>query len=228
MNMKKLTIPKTALFASILGLFVSGLLLVGCTNRGPTPGDLAATRIASVQPTQTLNNLQAAFDGESNAEARYLAFATKAEGEGYGKVASLFRAAARAEAIHAKNHSDVIRSLGAAPTAEIKSPQVKSTSENLEAAIKGESYERDTMYPDFLKQARADGNREALRTFNLARNAEIEHAKLYGDARNNLEAWKIEKQMFYVCPVCGFTTSNLNFEKCPSSFTSRERFLAVN
>lgn len=226
--MKTQRIRPTALLAFIFGLAVSAVFFAGCSSPGPTLGDVAATRIASTQPTQTLNNLQAAFNGESNAEARYLAFAAKAEGEGYGKVASLFRAAARAEAIHAKNHSDVIRRLGATPTADVKSPEVKGTAENLEAAINGESYERDTMYPDFLKQARADGNREALRTFNLARNAEIEHAKLYSEARNNLEAWKIDKQTFYVCPVCGFTTTNLNFEKCPSSFTSRERFLTIN
>lgn len=226
--MKELKISKSILYASVLGLLVFPLLLSGCAKQGATSENSAGTSSASVQPTQTLNNLQTAFEGESNAEARYLAFATKADGEGYRKVASLFRAAARAEGIHAKNHSDVIRRFGATPTADIKSPVVKSTKENLEEAIKGESYERDTMYPDFLKQARVDGDKEALRTFNLARNAEIEHAKLYGEASNNLEAWKIEKQTFYVCPVCGFTTTNLNFEKCPSSYTPRERFLIVS
>jgi rubrerythrin len=84
------------------------------------------------------------------------------------------------------------------------------------------------MYPDFLKQAREVANSQAVRTFNLARNAEAEHAKLYSEARNNLEAWKTDKQIFFVCPVCGFTTSNLNFERCPSSFTSREKFVPVS
>lgn len=212
---------------SLFSLFVFAVLVSERSNRALTIGDVTASA-ASFQPAQTLNNLQIAFDGESNAEARYLAFAEKAEAEGYGKVASLFRAASRAEAIHARNHSEVIRKLGGTPTANVKPPEVKGTAENLEAAIKGETYERDVMYPDFLKQARADGTREALRTFNLARSAEAEHAKLYNDARNNLETWRVDKQTFYVCPVCGFTTANLNFERCPTSATPRERFLTIN
>ena len=97
---------------SLVSLFVFAVLLSERSNRALTIGDFPA-RAASFQPTQTLNNLQIAFDGESNAEARYLAFAEKAEAEGYGKVASLFRAASHAEAIHARNHSEVIRAMEA-------------------------------------------------------------------------------------------------------------------
>lgn len=186
-----------------------------------------ATLTVAANSSKTLDNLQTAFDGESNAKARYLAFAQKAETEGYGKVASLFRAAARAEDIHANNHREVIRKLGATATADIKTPEVKSTAENLEAAIKGESYERDTMYPDFLKQAREDNNKDAVRTFNLAKEAEAEHAKLYTEASKNLDSWKTNTQPFYVCPSCGYTTPTLNFEKCPVDFTSRDKFIAV-
>src|SRR5260370_5219664 len=113
------------------------------------------SNIASASTT-TLENMQAAFNGESNAHIRYLAFAKHADNEGYGEVASLFRAAARAEEIHARNHAVVIKEMGAVPQAKIDSPEMKSTRENLEAAIKGESYERDTMYPAFLKQAVTD------------------------------------------------------------------------
>jgi rubrerythrin len=225
--MKVLKTKQFVISISLFSLFVFAVLLSDGSNRAFTLGDVTASA-ASIRPGETLNNLQIAFDGESNAEVRYSAFAEKAEAEGYGKVASLFRAASRAEAIHARNHSEVIRKLGGTPTANVKPPEVKGTAENLDAAIKGESYERDVMYPDFLKQARADGTVEALRTFNLARNAEAEHAKLYKDARNNLETWKGDKQTFYVCPVCGFTTSNLNFERCPTSGTARERFLTIN
>jgi rubrerythrin len=186
------------------------------------------TTTAQPTATKTLDNLQTAFNGESNANARYLAFAQKAEAEGYGKVASLFRAAARAEDIHATNHAEVIRKLGATPTADVKTPDVKSTAENLQTAIKGESYERDAMYPEFLKQARDDGNRDAVRTFNFAKEAEAEHAKLYTEASNNLGAWKTNAQPFYVCPSCGYTTATLNFEKCPVDFTPREKFIAIS
>ena len=111
--------------------------------------------------TTTLQNMQAAFNGESNAHMRYLAFAEQADRENYGEVASLFRAAARAEGVHASNHAQVIKGMGAVPQAKLESPEVKSTRENLEAAIKGETYERDIMYPTFLKQARRDGNTDA-------------------------------------------------------------------
>ena len=215
-------------FVFMLGLLTSALLLTSCSKLNAPKDNSSSRSVAAAEPTQTLKNLQTAYNGESNARARYLAFAQKAEVDGYGKVASLFRAAARAEEIHANNHSKVISQLGGKPAAEIDTPEVGDTAANLDAAIKGESYERDTMYPDFLKQARQDGATEAVRTFNLARNAETEHAKLYGEARSNLGAWKGDKQAFYVCPVCGFTTKDLNFDKCPSSFTPREKFMTIS
>src|SRR5437764_10137573 len=176
----------------------------------------------------TLENMQAAFNGESNAHARYVAFAAQADKEGYGEVASLFRAAARAEEIHAGNHAAVIKELGATPNAKIAIPDVKSTPENLEAAIKGETYEKDTMYPEFLKQARADGNKPAVKSLNFAQAAEVEHAKLYGAALSNLEKLKNTKSVTYmVCPKCGFTARDPSFAKCPSCFTPKEQFEKV-
>jgi rubrerythrin len=175
--------------------------------------------------TKTLDNLQAGFNGESNAHSRYLAFAEKADQEGYGEVASLFRAAAKAEEVHAANHAAVIKKMGG--TAHF--PVVTSTKENLEAAIKGESYERDTMYPEFLKQARAEGNRDAVQTFNYAKTAEGEHAKLYSEALNNLPKLKGSKAKdYFVCTVCGYTTSKLDFSKCPSCFTHKDKYEKVS
>ena len=176
----------------------------------------------------TLENMQAAFSGESNAHARYLAFATQADKEGFGEVASLFRAAARAEEIHASNHAAVIKEMGGTPDAKIQTPEVKTTRENLEAAIKGETYERDTMYPEFLKQARADKNKAAIRSLNFAKTAEEEHAKLYTSALSNIENLKNTKAVtYYVCPKCGFTGRSFSFEKCPSCFTPKEKFEQV-
>lgn len=176
----------------------------------------------------TLENLQTAYNGESNANARYLAFAKQADKEGYGQVASLFRAAARAEKIHAMNHAAVIEELGGAPKADVKEPTVKSTRENLEEAVKGETYERDTMYPDFLKQARSDRNTRAVRTLNLAKSAESEHAKLYSAALADLEKLKGNRSItYYVCPVCGFTARETKFGECPSCFTSKNDFEKV-
>lgn len=177
--------------------------------------------------TKSLSNLQAAYEGESNAHARYLAFAKKADEEGHGTVAQLLRAAARAEEIHAANHAAVIKKLNAVPKADVKAPDVKSTVENLRAAVAGETYERDEMYPAFIKQARLDNDRDALQTFTYAKTAEAEHAALYADALANLASWKEAKKTFYVCTVCGYTTTNLNFEKCIACFNPKDKYVIV-
>src|SRR5512140_444341 len=127
-------------------------------------------------------DLQAAYDDASNARERYLAFARRADDDGYAQIARLFRAAARAEEIHAANHAAVIRKMGAQPK-----PVVKTTRENLEATIAAESYQRDSTYPAYIAQAKEDDNAEAQRTFTLAHNAEIEHVKLFSEALANME-----------------------------------------
>ncbi len=178
----------------------------------------------AMEESETLKNLQEAYNGESNAHVRYLAYAEKADKEGYGQVASLFRAAARAEEIHRDNHAVVIRQMGGTPQNEIETPVVKSTLENLQASIEGESYERDVMYPQFLEEAKKSGNKEAVRTFKFAMRAEGEHAKYYRDASSNLAAWKGGSKAFYVCPDCGFTTAVIDFENCPECGEPKEAF----
>jgi rubrerythrin len=159
--------------------------------------------------TKTLENLQAAYNGEGNAHAKYRAFAKKADEEGYRGVASLFRAAARAEQIHLTNHAAVIRQMGFEPLATIETPVVKSTGENLLAsANKGEAYERDTMYAEFIRQARLEVNFAAVRTFEYA--------------RTNLQNMK-EATTYYVCTMCGYTTHNPH-AKCPSCGMVKERY----
>jgi rubrerythrin len=215
-----------------LSFALLGGFLCGCSKQSDTakekPADSGATTQPAAAATATLTNLQAAFNGESNAHAKYLAFAKKADEEGFGQVASLFRAAARAEAIHADGHAEVIRKLGGDPKADVKTPEVKSTKENLEAALKGESYERDTMYPDFIKKAREEGQKDAIRSMNRALNAEVEHAKLYTQALAAMDSWKAGKKEFYVCPVCGYTVLKIDFEKCPSCFTDKAKFEQVS
>ena len=189
---------------------------------------LAATLLAfATPPSKTLDNLQAAFNGESNAHARYLEFAKQADKDGYPSVASLFRTAARAEEIHANNHAVVIKKLGGVPKATMEKVVVKTTRENLEAAIKGETYERDTMYPTFLKEARATGNADAVQTFNYAKFAETQHAALYTDALANLASLKGKTQAYYVCTICGATTTKIDFAKCPSCFNHKDKYVKV-
>ncbi len=177
--------------------------------------------------SKTLANLQAAYQGESNAHVRYAAFAKKADQEGFARAASLFRAAARAEQIHAANHAAVIRKLGHTPEAKIDAPVVKSTPENLQVAIAGETYERDVMYPNFIKEAEAEKNTAAVRTFNHALEAETEHARLYTDALEHLDHM-LTKTTFYVCAVCGYTCEKIDFDRCPVCMHPKEKFEQVS
>lgn len=171
---------------------------------------------AAGKPSETLKNLQAAYNGESNAHAKYLEFAKQAEKEDYGKVASLFRAAAAAEQIHRTCEANVIKEMGATPEAKIKLPPIKSTKQNLEeSANKGEAYERDTMYPRFIRQARKDGSKGAARCFEWAREAEAEHFKLFTAAAHDLEQMKGGPVAYYVCNEGGYTMAKLDAAKCP-------------
>jgi rubrerythrin len=190
---------------------------------GTAVGISAAT--ASI-PDATITNLNAALHGEANASHRYELFAKKAEEEGYQQVALLFRAASKAEAIHRDTHREAILSLGG----KVQEPaldevKVGTTGENLQAAIKGESYERDTMYPSFVKQAKQDGAKAAVRSFDFAMTAEGEHAKLYQDALaklgNNAPA------DYYVCTVCGYTVTVLPGKNCPSCHSPRDKYIKI-
>lgn len=199
------------------------------TRRVAYPLLVLVALAGTARAATTLEDMEAAYNGESNAHLRYLAFAQRAEIEGYGEVASLFRAAARAEEIHASNHAEVIREMGGTPQARIETLTVKGTRENLEAAIKGESWERDSMYPGFLKQAQADNNTRAMRSLDYARMAETEHARLFTDALANLEKLKgTAHAVFYVCPTCGYTTRDASFARCPTCFTAKGAFELVS
>jgi rubrerythrin len=176
----------------------------------------------------TLDNLQAAFNGESNANAKYTAFAAKADEEGFKSVAVLFQAAALSESIHAKKHGAAIKKLGAEPKADIGKPEVKSTKENLEAALAGETHEKDVMYPGFIKQAQAEKNAQAVKSFKGALAAEAEHAKLYKQALAEMDAWKAPGKAFIVCQVCGYTQlSDPALLKCPVCAVPKEKFTII-
>jgi rubrerythrin len=175
----------------------------------------------------------AAFEGESNAHAKYSAFAKKADEEGLHGAASLFRAAARAEQIHFTNHSKVIAQLGGHAECEIHPVAVKGTLENLKTALEGENYEVDTMYPGFLAEATERKNNAAIRTFHWALEAEKTHARLYGEAIALLEAGKKDSWIgparnFYVCPACGYTSEDpKEHDKCPVCNMPWEKFEVI-
>ncbi len=189
---------------------------------------LCADTAAAQKSTPTIDNLMAAYNGESNASARYQAFGKKAETEGYLKVASLFKATSKSEEIHARNHAEVIKKMGYEPKATLEQVKVGSTRENLEAALKGETYEKDTMYPQFIDKAKSDNNKAAVRTFKFAQGVEENHAKLYASALQNLDAWKVGGVVFSVCNVCGNTVEKVDFVLCPVCHEPRSKYFAVN
>lgn len=162
----------------------------------------------------TETNLKEAFAGESQANRKYLAFAKKAEQEGFPNVARLFRTAAEAETIHALGHLAAMDG-------------IKSTAENLKAAITGETYEHTQMYPPMLKQAEADNHR-ATRMFGFASAAEAVHAKLYKLALEAIQQGKdLTETSFYLCPICGHIEMGRPPDSCPICGAKREKFVQV-
>jgi len=165
-----------------------------------------------IMKEKSLANLKAAFAGESQANRSYLAFAKKAEEEGYMQAAKLFKAAAEAETVHAHNH---LNAMGA----------VKSTKENLAAAVGGETHEFTEMYPAMIEDAKAEGENEALRSFNYANKVEEIHAGFFNDYLKNIEHLKVED--IWVCPVCGNTFIGSAEEKCSICATLKSRYIKI-
>ena len=165
--------------------------------------------------TKTDDNLKAAFAGESQANRMYLAFAKKAEEEGFPQIAMLFKAAAQAETVHALNH---LRVMG----------QVKSSADNLGTSVSGETYEFKKMYPEFIVDAKKDGNKQAENSFDYANKVEQIHATLYQKALDILKSKnQPAKADYYVCPVCGNTFEGTTPDVCPICATLKEKFMKI-
>ena len=159
-------------------------------------------------------SLKAAFAGESQANRKYLAYAEKADKEGYTQTARLFRAAAAAETIHAHNHLRALKAIG-------------STADNLGDAVAGETHEFKSMYPEMLEQAKKEGHADAERSFNFAMEVEKVHGKLYQEMLDNLEQAGKEDYPYYVCPVCGHTVGKKVPDTCPICGTKGSMFKRV-
>lgn len=160
---------------------------------------------------KTLQNLKEAFAGEAQANRKYLAFAAKAEQEGYKNAAKMFRAAAEAETIHAHSHLRAMKGIG-------------STVENLKEGVAGETYEYESMYPDMVKRAEEAGEKEAARSFRFAMEAERVHAGLYQRLLDNLDSQ--EELTFHLCTVCG-NIELAPVDKCPICGAGAKAFRIV-
>jgi len=161
----------------------------------------------------TQANLEAAFAGESQAHMKYLIFADKAEREGFANVARLFRAISYAEQVHATSHFRTLGNLG-------------KTADNLGAAIGGETYEVEEMYPAFRAVAELQEERAAVRSNTWALEAEKIHAEMYGEARSAVETGKdAQVGQVYVCSVCGWTGEGEPPDECPLCKAKKEKFV---
>lgn len=163
----------------------------------------------------TEKNLQEAFAGESQANRRYLFFAEKADKEGHSQVARLFRAAAEAETVHARNHFNAMDGVG-------------STKDNLTAASMGEHYEFTRMYPPFIAKAEEENNRRAQISFNYANQVEeIHHGHFEQALRTANAGQQLKDEPYFVCQVCGNTVGGEAPESCPVCGAPRSRFKQV-
>jgi rubrerythrin len=158
-------------------------------------------------------HLRDAFAGESQANRKYLAFAEKADKEGYPQVARLFRAAAAAETVHAHAHLRTLKGVG-------------STADNLKEAIAGETHEFKNMYPQMIEDAKAEDNKAALRSFEYANAVEQVHANLYQKALDNLNNQEVTD--IYVCSVCGYTSEGEAPDECPVCKAKKKAFFKVD
>ncbi len=161
---------------------------------------------------KTKDNLMAAFAGESQANRKYLAFAQKAEEEGYKNVGRMFRAIAEAETIHALKHFEIAEKVG-------------STRENLNAASEGEHYEFTEMYPEFIEAAQQEGQNKALQSFEYANAAEKVHGGIFEDLKEKIAAnTDAEDNEIALCPVCGWVGMEPVPDRCPICNTSKKAF----
>jgi len=161
---------------------------------------------------KTKENLMAAFAGESQANRKYLAFARKAEKEGYKNVSRIFQAIAEAETIHALKHFEIADKIG-------------TTLDNLEAAAEGEHYEFSKMYPEFIEAAKQDDHSKALQTFEYANAAEKVHGGIFKDLKEKVASGTdAEEKAVHLCPVCGWVGMEPVPDKCPICNTSKKAF----
>ena len=162
----------------------------------------------------TNDHLKEAFAGESQANQKYRAFAKQAEKEGFVNIAKLFRTTAEAERIHAEGHLKALA-------------MIASTAENLTAAIEGETYEFEEMYPPMVDLAVADGHK-AKTMFKFAVDAEEVHAQIYTKALQAVKEGKdLDESNFYLCPICGFIELGAPPEKCPVCGAAKQVFCQI-
>jgi len=190
---------------------------------------IAGVSFSSIAGTEkTIENLKAGFKGESTASAKYAAYAEQARKEGFTQIAIMFTATSKAETVHAGNHKAVLEKMGQKVDPIKPEFTVKTTKENIEDAIKGETYEMTPMYPDFIAAAKSESATDALKSFRWAMDTEKKHQVMYQNALNALNSNTVAKlpKVYWVCPKCGNTYDVAKTAaSCPFCNTSNTKFI---
>ena len=187
------------------------------------------TCCSSSKPKKSIENLRTAFNNETTTAEKYSKFAQTALAEGLDTIARLFDAVSKSENIHAFNHGKALEIYGlTAGTPQIGSFEVKTTAENLKAAINAETYEMQTMYLGFIRTAEEEKAPEAAKSFTWARGAEIKHLNYYRQAVSALASGNESglPTSWLVCPVCGNTIDSNNAKPfCDFCLNKEENFI---
>ena len=197
---------------------------------------MASDRILAFSPgvedLAVMRNLETAFEEESKTSAAYKAYAARADEEGYPGLASLFRATALAEQIHAGNHARVLRHMGGFPAVDVPTPRIEGTFDNLNTAFVDQRFEVDYLYPAFLTTAVPLFDSTAIRSFHWALEADKSHVHLYGEIMARVQSgdshrWEYMQHAFFVCGLCGYASEHHETENCPGCNYLWEKFEAV-
>lgn len=225
----------------VLGMSTLGILFTSCTQNAGEKSEakasielkkdtVAVPKVTNEDPQKVIiQNMHDAYKGETTAHFKYAAYSKKAAEEGHPEIALLFKAASGAELIHAKNHKVVLVRMGESIPEITPEFTVKTTLENLKESIEGESYEFNTMYPEFIKNANAAGNYMAQISLTYAYKVEQKHRDFYIEALAALEAGTDNKlaKTYFLCPTCGNTYATTAPSRCEISMTDSKLFIKV-
>lgn len=194
--------------------------------------DRMIAHVVGVEDLTVIRNLETAFEEETKTSTAYKAYAARADEEGFSGLASLFRATALAEQIHAGNHGRVLRHMGGSPRIDVPMPRIEGSFENLRTALVDQKFEVDYLYPAFLTAAVPLFDSTAIRSFHWALEADKSHVQLYGEIMARINGggspgWEYEKHPFFVCGMCGYAAEHTDGDNCPGCNYLWEKFEAI-
>ncbi len=171
--------------------------------------------VKSLKGTKTEQNLMEAFAGESKARNKYTYFASVARKQGYIQIANIFEETANNEKEHAKIWFKQLEG-------------ISDTVENLMHAAEGENYEWTQMYPNFAKEAKAEGFDHISFLFDKVAEIEKEHEERYKEFLSNIQSGKIfkrDEKVQWHCENCGYIVESFQApQKCPVCDHSQAHF----